>query len=1603
MATNEIKGRFRHFSQTEAEWTSLNPVLLEGEVIFVSDKQLFKTGNGTSKYSALPYNSASTLYGLTSSITELNYVKGVTSNIQTQLNNKAALSHTHNYAGASSAGGAATVANRLALISGRPSSADLDLKNTTTNGMQLMIATSSMTTHKPLADGFIQTFSWDTNAGYGSQLYIGNSAIPHLQMRGCNAGTWDTSWTTILDSTNYINYALSNAGGTVTGTLVLSKTTDASGSANNSPALIVGGTATGTHIEMDGNEIMAKATGTTVGPLYLNNDGGLVSVGAGGFTVKGGATSLGGTLTVTDAAALSSTLTVTGTSTFTGNTTNKGIAYFAGGTTYYINASGNAKFNTLTAAGATVLSNTLSVTGAVTFSNTLSVANIATLKVGSYVHNFSGTNGSSGYVNFADITIGGTYTNVPLVFELVDRNAQQSIEVFVKFSSENNKTPSLSTFTYRGYNIGVYIVKDTDNSSLWHLYAKKSDGYDSLCVTRFHKSSYMSAVTVSWVNVHATELPTGYSTASLYNPASTATSATTATTASKVANSLIIKLNSGTTEGTNLFTYNGSVAKTINITPSSIGASATSHTHSSIVSLGTKNPQTKRTQSYGNVYSYNTNASAHDGAPTTYTSVIGFGQGANGTVEIAGEWTSGRSLWARSLRDTTDNWYEWQRIYTSLYHPLADTATKLGTSTIGGTATPIYLNSGTPTVCSALVGSETTPVYMNSGQMTACSGRTVPGIKSASSATTLGWGTNNNYVPDISLLAYWNGAYTGISSNLAYCNKGAFGTIVTKNSGDYLSTNGGTLKGALHLSYTTSNVMTSSSTNPQIIFSENGEQPVKILYTDYDSYRAPAGLKIIGGTGATPAWLEVEGAVYASAFSGNATTATTLQTARTINGTSFNGSANITTANWGTTRNIKIGDTGKSVNGSADVTWNSSEIGYRHEWTATITCATWSRLCYVAYASNILGTKYIINVSGTRNNVVYNDTFLVTTHHLSKGRIVKIAGSNYSSGYQVRVLSDSGGNSYFELYDALNSATSLTTQSVYCRLIPIYCGAITKYTTFTTGATIPTNFSTSHILIVNNTDIQGNVSGNSSSATQVYSTLNNPTNATTYYIPFHSTASSANKSLLNNNGLQYYTLEGTTSAVGTSQLGLGNSTASGTAGNKQGKIYMYGTSSGYTTIVPGYNSTGNITITLPASTGTLALTSSNITGTAASAAKWTTARTLTIGNTGKSVDGSGNVSWTISEIGALALSGGTMTGTVSSSKTTSTYLEGNKGATIINSTANAGSYTMLAKMNSTNGYFTHGTYQTKYLLQYTAKKTVDAGTNSVTKSVTLLDESGNSSFPGTITASSFSGNATSASKWNTARTLTLSGSVTGSCSIDGSGNVTLTTSTNHTHSYAASTSAGGSANLLYLPRTTADANYTPGLNRIEAKEFNTTSTNIPSAHWYHVLTCEGSDANYNTQLALGMTVEALYYRYRNAGTWGSWRNILHSGNYNSYAPTKTGGGASGTWGINITGTAAKLTVLTTNTYSSSDSTSTWGSQNFSLHWNSTTSTGFPSQYGYILNCGQGSEVHQIYMTQNHGNLYHRGGNSAGWGGSWRKIMDSSHFTLSGNTLYITTT
>jgi hypothetical protein len=66
-----------------------------------------------------------------------------------------------------------------------------------------------------------------------------------------------------------------------------------------------------------------------------------------------------------------------------------------------------------------------------------------------------------------------------------------------------------------------------------------------------------------------------------------------------------------------------------------------------------------------------------------------------------------------------------------------------------------------------------------------------------------------------------------------------------------------------------------------------------------------------------------------------------------------------------------------------------------------------------------------------------------------------------------------------------------------------------------------------------------------------------------------------------------------------------------------------------------------------------------------------------------------------------------------------------------------------------------------------------------------------------------------------------------------------------------------------------------------------------------------STAGYGVQI--GGRLNTLWFRTEENNVWDSWRVLLHSGNYNSYSPTLTGTGASGTWGISITGSSASTT------------------------------------------------------------------------------------------------
>ena len=96
------------------------------------------------------------------------------------------------------------------------------------------------------------------------------------------------------------------------------------------------------------------------------------------------------------------------------------------------------------------------------------------------------------------------------------------------------------------------------------------------------------------------------------------------------------------------------------------------------------------------------------------------------------------------------------------------------------------------------------------------------------------------------------------------------------------------------------------------------------------------------------------------------------------------------------------------------------------------------------------------------------------------------------------------------------------------------------------------------------------------------------TSGTTYY-PIVGTGTTAATRQYDTTGFIYKGTNGTTSVVGSSILTLGNSTASGTANNKQGQLVIYG-STAYAHTIQGAP-TANRTLTLPNATGTIALTS----------------------------------------------------------------------------------------------------------------------------------------------------------------------------------------------------------------------------------------------------------------------------------------------------------------------------------------------------------------------------------------------------------------------------
>lgn len=177
--------------------------------------------------------------------------------------------------------------------------------------------------------------------------------------------------------------------------------------------------------------------------------------------------------------------------------------------------------------------------------------------------------------------------------------------------------------------------------------------------------------------------------------------------------------------GSTIGTFNPKTGNsTINITAANIGAAASSHTHNYL-------PLTGGTIT-GELSFKPTDSS--DAAPKIYSSTAEGGV-TNLNFVVADDSNDSFIFRMNYYKNTNEADRErfiinWDGVtskaaitapsFNGNLNGNASTASKLGTSTVGGTAKPIYLNAGTATALSATVGSSSLPVYLNAGTITQC-------------------------------------------------------------------------------------------------------------------------------------------------------------------------------------------------------------------------------------------------------------------------------------------------------------------------------------------------------------------------------------------------------------------------------------------------------------------------------------------------------------------------------------------------------------------------------------------------------------------------------------------------------------------------------------------------------------------------------------------------------------------------------------------------------------------------------------------------------------------------------------------------------------------
>ena len=523
---------------------------------------------------------------------------------------------------------------------------------------------------------------------------------------------------------------------------------------------------------------------------------------------------------------------------------------------------------------------------------------------------------------------------------------------------------------------------------------------------------------------------------------------------------LVLMLNGGTTEGTSQFTYNGTSAKSVNITTANIGAptktgSGASGTWGISISGNAATAskwQTARTLTLtgavtgsasidgsGNVSlatTYSTgNISALD---SRYVNVSGDTMTGTLTLPASGMFTNSPFRFGndkgRMGADSSGNLGIYGAGYVAIRPSSATAASSYGLKI---TSSSLEYNGGKVWHAG------------NDGSGSGLDADTLDGRHYTSFPLRIGGGlytTTDN--PSVKLLTFTRGGDKGwLRISISDSNNGGSGiTALYVVKWPYnSSSDASTYPVSISCLYSTVvnvsdrlTVVRTSGATFDLYYTpnSNGSEVGCVLegyggtctINNYNNHIAPTP---------TPTYTSSQGLLFTNisgSLSGNASTATKLQTARQINGTNFDGTANITTAKWGTARSIYIRDASQahtgaavSVDGSAnEYLLLPSTIAAALEGNAT--SATKLQTARTLWGRSFNGTA---NVSGDMSSVgnislsgrlywkdgIYGDQFAIDTDFVStydhnKLRILSAVGdANTSPSMTVKlVILGSSGN-----------------------------------------------------------------------------------------------------------------------------------------------------------------------------------------------------------------------------------------------------------------------------------------------------------------------------------------------------------------------------------------------------------------------------------------------------------------------------------------------------------------------------------------------------------------------------------------------------------------